>query len=221
MAHILWIRDAEPDVYRRHLQVPRARGLAEPQALGPVLGLARLDRRALGDRQPADRCDRLRPHPAADGRARAVQAARPRPVGHRSWVSSGPRRPTSWGFRPVCRWPPGPATSIRPPSGRGRSPTSTPTSTSGRRRGSRATCRSRRPTPCATWPPSPPPCRVSTWWPTSTRRPVPVSPSWPTTSSSATTPWVAQRPTATSTGCSTRWRPRWRRAPTGRCSRLG
>ena len=54
-AHILWIRDTEPEVYSGHVQIPRARRLAEPAPDGAVLGVLRLHRRALGHRQPAHR----------------------------------------------------------------------------------------------------------------------------------------------------------------------
>ena len=59
-AHILWIRDTEPDRLPGHVQVPRARRLAEPAPHGAVLGVLRLHRRALGHRQPAHRRRRLR-----------------------------------------------------------------------------------------------------------------------------------------------------------------
>ncbi len=154
----------------RHVQVPGAGGLAEPTPDGAVLGVLRLDRGALGDRQPAHRrrstttrrCCACR---GSSGPSFPTSSRRPR-----SWAPCGPRRPRSSAFRPACPWRPGPGTCIRPRWGPGRSPTSTATSTSGRRRGSRATCPSRRPTSFATWHPSRPPFPAATWWPTSTRR---------------------------------------------------
>ena len=100
----------------------------------------------------------------------------------------GPRRADELGL-PVGlrRWRQGPATCTPPPWAPAPWPTSTPTSTSARRRGSRATCRSRRPTPLTTWRRSPRPCPAATWWPTSTRRPARVSRSSPRSCCSATT----------------------------------
>ena len=52
IAHILWLKHEEPETYRRALPVPGTQGLAErlPHRAGG--GIIRLDRAALGDRQP-------------------------------------------------------------------------------------------------------------------------------------------------------------------------
>lgn len=73
----------------------------------------------------------------------------------------------------------------------------------------------------ATWPPSPPRYRGNTWSPTSTRPPVHVSHSSHETSSGATTPSVRPVRPATSTGCSTTWRRASPRARTEHCSPPG
>ena len=93
---------------RGHLQVPRARRLAEPAPHGPVLGLLRLDRGALGHRQPAHRRRRLRRSRCCGCRgssAPSFPTSSPPPP---SWDRCDPRRPKSSACRPASRWPPGP-----------------------------------------------------------------------------------------------------------------
>ncbi len=99
-AHILWIRDVEPDVYRRHVQVPRTGGLAQPPAHGQLLSFLRLDRRPLGNRQQAHHLDRLRRLLAPHVGARALQAARHRPLRHDHGDAAGQG---GRGARPSCR----------------------------------------------------------------------------------------------------------------------
>ena len=62
----------------RHVEVPRAQGLAQPQAHRPVRGDLRLDRVALDHRQPRPRAHRLRPRPAAAVRRRPRAVPRSR-----------------------------------------------------------------------------------------------------------------------------------------------
>ena len=78
----------------RHVEVPRAQGLAQPQADGPVRGHLRLDRAALDHRQPRPQPHQLRPRPLARvrGRSRAVTRSRPGHVGARSPRSGQSRR---------------------------------------------------------------------------------------------------------------------------------
>ena len=147
-AHILWIRDTEPDVYR-----------ATYKFLEPVDWL----NQRLTGRFSAS-YDSIAAHWVTDNRhinsidyddtllrmSGLERSKLPDIVPSATIMGSLPAR-GGRGARPSCRasrWRPGPATCTPPRWGRGRWPTSTVTSTSGRRRGSRATCRSRRPTPC-------------------------------------------------------------------------
>ena len=168
-AHILWIRDVEPDVYGATFKFLEPVDWLNQRLTGRFS--ASYDSIAahwVTDNRRIDSIDydeTLLPCRGSSGPSFPTSSRPPR-----SWGRCGPRRPRSSAFPPGCRWRRGRGTCIRPRWGPEPSPTSTATSTSGRLRGSRATCRSRRPTSCATWPPSPPPSPAATWWPTSTRR---------------------------------------------------
>ena len=75
IAHILWLKHEEPETYRRAHRVPGTQGLAERPPHRAVGGVIRLDRAALGNRQPPPGPHPLRPGAAAAGRDRAVAAA--------------------------------------------------------------------------------------------------------------------------------------------------
>ena len=170
-AHILWIRDNEPDVYRathkflEPVDWLNQRLTGEFRASYDSIALHWVtDNRRIGQ-------VRLRRRFVGHGRSGAVQAARSGAVGNHNGTAParGGRATRAGGWD--CRWSPAAATSIRPRSGRVRSKTARPTSTSGRRHGSRATSPFKKTDPCATWHRSPPPFPAGTWWPTSTRPP--------------------------------------------------
>ena len=170
IAHILWLQDARARHRARDVEVPRAEGLAELQAHGRRGGDVRLDRPALGHRQPRSRTRRLRRRSARGWRAstaRSCPTSCPRPTvlgaaaaRRRGRPRARRRASPSSAARPTCS---------RPRSVRARSATSRATSTSARRRGSRATCRSRRPTSCTASRRCRRRCRASTTSPTSRR----------------------------------------------------
>ena len=131
----------------RHVEVPRAEGLAQPPAHRPVRGDATTRSCCTGspttaisahvDYDPELLRDRgARPRAAARSRCRRPRSS-VRCTERRRPSSACRRASRSSAARPICS---------RPRSVRARCATSRAISTSARRRGSRATCRSRRPT---------------------------------------------------------------------------
>jgi sugar (pentulose or hexulose) kinase len=174
VAHILFIRDTYPDIYRRTTTFLEPVDYLNLRLTGRTV--SSFDTIAAHwvtdnrDIHAVDYDDRLLEATGLD-RAQLPDLVSPH------------RRPTIWVCPRACRWPPARPTSTRRCSARGRWPTSTPTCTSARRRGSRPTSRLKRPPPPATWHPSRPPWPASTSSPTSTRRREHASPSSATTSS--------------------------------------
>ncbi len=186
VAHILFIRDAFPDVYRDTATFLEPVDYLNLQLTGvtwasfdSIAAHWVTDNRAI-DRVAYD--DRLLELTGLD-RAKLPDLV---PPGTIIGAAHRRRRPPISASRPGCRCRWAPATCTRRCSAPGRWPTSPPTSTSGPRRGSRPTSRSRRRRPPPTWPRSPPPWPAATSSSTSTRRPGPASPSsattwaWPT-----------------------------------------
>ena len=169
-AHILWIRDAEPEVYR-----------ATFKFLEPVDWL----NHRLTGRFSAS-FDSIAAHWVTDNRhitsidyddslllMSGLERSKLPDIVPSATIMGTLRRVGGRGARPPCRDPRRDGDRRRALRGggfRGGGGLRRATSTSGRRRGSRATCRSRRPTPFATSPPSRPPSPVATSSPTSTRR---------------------------------------------------
>ena len=69
VAHIGWLKTAEPDAYRRTQLFLEPKDWLNLRLTGRAAASCRLDRAALGDRQPAPGPDRLRPGAAPAGRA--------------------------------------------------------------------------------------------------------------------------------------------------------
>ena len=152
-------------------QVPGAGRLGQPAADRPLRCFLRLDRSALVDRQPEHRLRPLRLRPAARSTG---STARSSPISGRRLRSSARCSvlpPSSSGSPKGSRSRRGPAISTLRRSARARSRTSTHTSTSELRRGSRATSRTRRLRPPPTSRPSLLRSRAVTSSPTSTRPP--------------------------------------------------
>ena len=86
VAHILFIRQAFPDVYARTATFLEPVDYLNLRLTGRGLRLLRLHRRPLGDRQPGHRRRGLRRQAARVDRARPWPAARPGAARDRSWA---------------------------------------------------------------------------------------------------------------------------------------
>ena len=149
VAHILWLQRTRARDRARDVEVPRAEGLVEPQAhRGRAATYDSIVLHWVTD-------NRDLAHVAYDDgllglvgrrRARAARSGAGHD-GHRRTADATSR--ASSGCRRASRSSAAPPTSSPPRSARARCATSRATSTSARRRGSPATCRSRRPTSCA------------------------------------------------------------------------
>ena len=137
VAHILFIRETFPDVYRATATFLEPVDYLNLKLTGrtcasfdSIAAHWVTDNRNIdpGDlRRPAAGGDRPRPWPSCPTWCRRAPSSAPSP----------PRPPPTWACPRACRWPRDQGTCTRPCSGPGRWPTSMPTSTSGPRRGSR------------------------------------------------------------------------------------
>ena len=155
VSHILFIREAFPDVYRATATFLEPVDYLNLRLTGRTC--ASFDSIAahwVTDNRDIDRVsydDRLLEMTGLD-RAKLPDLVPPGTI----VGALTARPPPSSACPPVCRWRPARATCTRRSSARGRWPTSPPTSISAPRRGSPPTCRSRRRRPPPTWPPYPP-----------------------------------------------------------------